>query len=574
MRACTIAEGSYSSPVLGLILALVTASPSSGHDFPALRILYTSDLHGRAQPSPDFASTGLPRRRLGGWDNLLRLIQEQRSDATLLLDGGDFGFGSFAGDSSQARAGIEFMNLARYDATVIGPRDLTGGLANLEILAKAAGFPILADPMLDVALRRPVPLFRPYLVRNLKGVKVAVIGLTDPDVAQLNLLSAVSHWPMENPSVQLRRYLPAALAESADVIIVLAHLDLATGSALADSFPQVDLVICRGEPGNVGHRLARSHTVPVLGGAAYGQRLGVADLLFSRRERKVVQTEVKLLNVEPLTARDQPLAPAWLQQLSAPPRETTACLNPVEHLPDSAGKLSLAALLAEAVRRQAKADIAVIPGYVVESGLPSGRLGPSELFAVAPYHDRLRWLVLDDTALTQLVAAESVGQHEPAPLLAGADYFVTGDTFIWPEVSQVTRARVRNRRPGSYKVVTTEQWLERSLITVQAKLLPQTLTDLWLAYASGQESLRPVPRPRLYPATPGLVRPPGVGPVNVNTANAELLSTLPGIGPLTAQRIIEYRQTQGRFQSIDEIQNVKGIGPKKYERIRSLISVR
>ncbi|MBM3313279.1 competence protein ComEA, partial [candidate division WOR-3 bacterium] len=35
-----------------------------------------------------------------------------------------------------------------------------------------------------------------------------------------------------------------------------------------------------------------------------------------------------------------------------------------------------------------------------------------------------------------------------------------------------------------------------------------------------------------------------------------------------------YRQTQGRFQSIDEIQNVKGIGPKKYERIRSLISVR
>jgi competence protein ComEA len=71
-----------------------------------------------------------------------------------------------------------------------------------------------------------------------------------------------------------------------------------------------------------------------------------------------------------------------------------------------------------------------------------------------------------------------------------------------------------------------------------------------------------------------VARPQSGAPVNINTANSELLQTLPGVGPKTAERIIEYRETTGRFKSIEEIQNVKGIGPKRYERIRALICVR
>ena len=64
------------------------------------------------------------------------------------------------------------------------------------------------------------------------------------------------------------------------------------------------------------------------------------------------------------------------------------------------------------------------------------------------------------------------------------------------------------------------------------------------------------------------------GLVNINTADSQLLQTLPGIGPKTAERIIDYRETTGRFKTIAEIQDVKGIGPKKYERIKGLITVR
>lgn len=61
--------------------------------------------------------------------------------------------------------------------------------------------------------------------------------------------------------------------------------------------------------------------------------------------------------------------------------------------------------------------------------------------------------------------------------------------------------------------------------------------------------------------------------VNLNTATVELLEELPGIGPVTAEKILAYREEHGPFQSIEEIQNVSGIGPATFERIKDLITV-
>jgi competence ComEA-like helix-hairpin-helix protein len=522
----------------------------------------------------DFASAGLPRRMLGGWDNLLRLIAKERTDATLLLDCGDFGFGSAAGDSSQGRAAVEFMNAAGYDAAVPGPWDFSGGAENFEVLAKAAKFPILTDPMLDVALRRRVPLFRPYLVRDMLGMKIGVIGISDPDIPRLNRREDTDGWVIDDPLDQMRRYLPLVLAETVDIVIAVGHMDPEDGCAIADSFKDVDLVICRGSAGTIENRMAGSGTTPVLTPAAFGQRLGVADVLFNKTERKIYQTEVRLLNVEPGVGTDTSAAVTWLRRLGAGSSDSAVCTNPVEYLPDSAGLLALGALVTEAVRRQAEADIAVLPAYEIEGGLGSAGLSREKLFEAAPYRRPVRVVLMDDTTLARLVAPESVDPHEPAPLLAGADYFVTGDTIQWPEVSQVARARVRDRLPGTYRVATTEQWLERARIPITGKLLPRSLTDLWIAFAATQETLQPVRPARLYPATPGVVRKQAGGLVNINTADSELLQALPGIGPKTAERIIEYRETTGRFKSVEDVQNVKGIGPKRYERIRALITAK
>lgn len=62
--------------------------------------------------------------------------------------------------------------------------------------------------------------------------------------------------------------------------------------------------------------------------------------------------------------------------------------------------------------------------------------------------------------------------------------------------------------------------------------------------------------------------------IDLNTASAEEIDTLPGIGPIIANRIIEYRKTHGIFQTIEEITNVKGIGVKTFEKIKEMITVK
>ena len=61
--------------------------------------------------------------------------------------------------------------------------------------------------------------------------------------------------------------------------------------------------------------------------------------------------------------------------------------------------------------------------------------------------------------------------------------------------------------------------------------------------------------------------------INLNTATKEELVALPGIGPAKAQAIIDYRNTHGQFKSIEELKDVKGIGAKRYEKLKGELTV-
>ena len=61
--------------------------------------------------------------------------------------------------------------------------------------------------------------------------------------------------------------------------------------------------------------------------------------------------------------------------------------------------------------------------------------------------------------------------------------------------------------------------------------------------------------------------------VNINTAPAEQLESLPGVGPKTAARIVEYRQKNGGFKKIEELMNVRGIGEKVFLRMKNQLTV-
>jgi competence protein ComEA len=86
---------------------------------------------------------------------------------------------------------------------------------------------------------------------------------------------------------------------------------------------------------------------------------------------------------------------------------------------------------------------------------------------------------------------------------------------------------------------------------------------------------RRVATPPAAPAAPTGTAAPGqpTVPVNLNTATLEQLDTLPGVGPATAQKILDYREQHGGFGSVDELGEVPGIGDVRLAALRDLVRV-
>ena len=144
----------------------------------------------------------------------------------------------------------------------------------------------------------------------------------------------------------------------------------------------------------------------------------------------------------------------------------------------------------------------------------------------------------------------------------------------------------RNTRVGTIqttKTVTVEVpgetvvILQEVLVTLPPETVPPTQPSGTVPSRSGSGSSTQSGETAKADASPSKSTKPReekvTFPVNINTASKKELDALPGIGEVLAQRIIDYRQAHGKFQHLEELTNVSGIGQKRLEALLDYVTV-
>jgi competence protein ComEA len=126
------------------------------------------------------------------------------------------------------------------------------------------------------------------------------------------------------------------------------------------------------------------------------------------------------------------------------------------------------------------------------------------------------------------------------------------------------------RRPGLYRLREGARIADAvARAGGAARRAELSAVNLAAPLVDGAQVLVPLRGPAGSP--PG-GEPAAAGPVSLGSATVEQLDELPGVGPVTAQKIVDYRAEHGPFRSVDDLDAIPGIGPARLEQIRDLVT--
>ena len=252
-----------------------------------IQILHTNDIHGHLDVTATVQGGGAGTFDQGGLVAMAAQIEKLRARApqrTLLVDAGDAWQGTYISNENKGQAITQIMSLLRYDAQTVGNHDLDWGQDVLRQRTAEAGFPFLCANCADRAGAVPSYL-KPYVVKDLGIVRVAMIGLILPDAASIIKASSVEglHFLPLAPTVQ--RYLPE-MKQNADLLVAITHVGVDGDRDLATAAPDLDVIV-----GGHSHTALRAavtvgKTIIVQTGA-YAANLGDLELAIDPATKKV-----------------------------------------------------------------------------------------------------------------------------------------------------------------------------------------------------------------------------------------------------------------------------------------------
>ncbi len=275
-----------------------------------IQILHTNDIHGHLDAN-DTVQGGNGSFSQGGLVAMAQQIEKLRArgaDRTLLVDAGDAWQGTYISNENKGQAITQIMTLLKYDAQALGNHDLDWGQDVLRQRTQEASFPFLCANCVDASGTVPAYL-RPYAVKDLGIVKVAMIGLILPGAATIIKDSSVAGLRFLPLAESVRRYL-LEMRQQADLLVAITHVGLEPlvpegDRALATAVPELDVII-----GGHSHTALRAATTVgktiIVQAGAYAANLGDLELVIDLATKTVKEAPTRSVELIPIVGAKGP----------------------------------------------------------------------------------------------------------------------------------------------------------------------------------------------------------------------------------------------------------------------------
>jgi 5'-nucleotidase / UDP-sugar diphosphatase len=359
-----------------LFLFISTSSLWAGEPV-QLRILFVNDFHGFAEPHQPAGSP----EKLGGIANLAGEVNRLRKERpTLLLAAGDMIQGDPWANLFEGKSTIEVMNAMDFSAMVLGNHEFDFGQEVLYKRIQEARFPILAANI------QGMPMIKPYVLKEISGLTIAIIGLITedtPTVTNPKNVRGLVFFPMIDSFKKVLQ----ELGDRADLVIVLSHLGLPADRRLAESVKGIQVIVGGHTHTRIESPMKVKETL-IVQAWEHAKALGVLDLTVA--DRKVIGYEGKLISIDP---KRHPPEPEVAEIVNRYKNQTAAILDEVigeavvdlQGIGSQAQETNLGNLVADILRQETKTDVAMINGGGIRADILKGPICIRDLMTVLPF---------------------------------------------------------------------------------------------------------------------------------------------------------------------------------------------
>jgi 5'-nucleotidase / UDP-sugar diphosphatase len=433
-----------------------------------LVIIHTNDFHGNLKPIIDKRVD--EKNEMGGAAYVASLINSIRSQypgKVLLVDAGDTYQGTPVSNSFHGEPVLQMYNYLRYDAMALGNHEFDWGQEVLKKLIENSDFPNLSANV--VYRNNPDQLFpgaKPYIIKEVNGVKIGIIGITDPDTPTVIMGKYIEGLLFLDAVETINKYLPLVRKEGAELVVLLSHCGLTLDKKIAEEVKGIDIIVGAHSHTDLHNPLKIGDTIIVQAGSR-GRYVGKLELQLDPKTKKILTytTENEIIPVLHKNIKPDPFIEGIVAKYNDKIKEKMTKviarteIDLVFVRPENYADTVLGNIICDALRYETEAEVALYNSGGIRAEIHKGDITVEKVINVLPFYNYVLTFDLPGSGIKR-VLEQGAGEKSSTIQASGLTYSIDGSK---PKGQRVWNVKVNGEpldEKKLYKVSTVDFMFE------------------------------------------------------------------------------------------------------------------